>query len=112
MEILELTTLEDMLGTYEVLTELYPSLSLEQYREELRFMIQHNYSQIAVLEQQVFVGVSGLWLGNKLWCGKYLEIDNIVVSEKTRSKGVGKMMVDFIEKKARELGCNMVALDS
>lgn len=112
MEILELTTLEDMLGTYEVLTELYPSLSLEQYREELRFMVQHNYSQIAVLEQQVFVGVSGLWLGNKLWCGKYLEIDNIVVSEKTRSKGVGKMMVDFIEKKARELGCNMVALDS
>lgn len=112
MEILDLTTLEDMLGTYEVLTELYPSLSLEQYREELRFMIQHNYSQIAVLEQQVFVGVSGLWLGNKLWCGKYLEIDNIVVSEKTRSKGVGKMMVDFIEKKARELGCNMVALDS
>ena len=112
MEILELTTLEDMLGTYEVLTELYPSRSLEQYREELRFMIQHNYSQIAVLEQQVFVGVSGLWLGNKLWCGKYLEIDNIVVSEKTRSKGVGKMMVDFIEKKARELGCNMVALDS
>jgi len=112
MEILELTTLEDMLGTYEVLTELYPSLSLEQYREELRFMVQHNYSQIAVLEQQVFVGVSGLWLGNKLWCGKYLEIDNIVVSEKTRSKGVGKMMVDFIEKKARELGCNMVSLDS
>lgn len=112
MEILELTTLEDMLGTYEVLTELYPSLSLEQYREELRFMVQHNYSQIAVLEQQVFVGVSGLWLGNKLWCGKYLEIDNIVVSEKNRSKGVGKMMVDFIEKKARELGCNMVALDS
>ena len=112
MEILDLTTLEDMLGTYEVLTELYPSLSLEQYREELRFMVQHNYSQIAVLEQQVFVGVSGLWLGNKLWCGKYLEIDNIVVSEKTRSKGVGKMMVDFIEKKARELGCNMVALDS
>lgn len=112
MEILELTTLEDMLGTYEVLTELYPSLSLEQYREELRFMVQHNYSQIAVLEQQVFVGVSGLWLGNKLWCGKYLEIDNIVVSEKTRSKGVGKMMVEFIEKKARELGCNMVALDS
>jgi len=112
MEILELTTLEDMLGTYEVLTELYPSLSLEQYREELRFMVQHNYSQIAVLEQQVFVGVSGLWLGNKLWCGKYLEIDNIVVSEKNRSKGIGKMMVDFIEKKARELGCNMVALDS
>ena len=112
MEILELTTIEDILGTHEVLTELYPSLSLEQYREELRFMVQHNYSQIAVLEQQVFVGVSGLWLGNKLWCGKYLEIDNIVVSEKTRSKGVGKMMVDFIEKKARELGCNMVALDS
>ena len=43
MELIELTTVEEMLTTYEVLTELYPSLEMEAYRNELTFMVQHNY---------------------------------------------------------------------
>jgi ribosomal protein S18 acetylase RimI-like enzyme len=112
MELFELTTVEEMLTTYEVLKELYPSLDYEAYRSELTFMVQHNYSQVAVKEKGTILGVSGIWIGSKLWCGKYLEIDNIVVSTKTRSKGVGKFMVDFLEKKARSLGCSMMTLDS
>lgn len=112
MELIELTTVEEMLSTYEVLTELYPSLDLAAYRNELMFMVQHNYTQVVVKEKEAILGVSGVWIGNKLWCGKYLEIDNIVVTAKTRSKGVGKLMVDFLEKKARDLGCSMMALDS
>ena len=112
MELIELTTVEEMLTTYEVLTELYPSLEIEAYRNELTFMVQHNYSQVVVKESEAILGVSGVWIGNKLWCGKYLEIDNIVVAAKTRSKGVRKLMVDFLEEKARALGCSMMALDS
>jgi GNAT superfamily N-acetyltransferase len=112
MKVIELTTVEEMMATYEVLTELYPSLTREEYINELTFMIQHNYTQVVVLENERILGLSGVWIGNKLWCGKYLEIDNIVVSEKTRSKGVGKMIVDYLEEKAKNLGCNMMALDS
>ncbi|MFM7724197.1 MAG: GNAT family N-acetyltransferase [Bacteroidota bacterium] len=112
MELIALTTVEEMLSTYDVLTELYPSLDLAAYRNELMFMVQHNYTQVVVKEKEAILGVSGVWIGNKLWCGKYLEIDNIVVTAKTRSKGVGKLMVDFLEKKARDLGCSMMALDS
>jgi len=112
MELIELTTVEEMLTTYEVLTELYPSLEKEAYRNELTFMVQHNYTQVVVKEKEVILGVTGVWIGNKLWCGKYLEIDNIVVSEKARSQGVGNMMVDYLASKAQELGCSMMALDS
>jgi ribosomal protein S18 acetylase RimI-like enzyme len=112
MELIELTTVEEMLTTYEVLTELYPSLEIEAYRNELTFMVQHNYSQVVVKESEAILGVSGVWIGNKLWCGKYLEIDNIVVSEKARSQGVGNMMVDYLVSKAQALGCTMMALDS
>ncbi|MFM7387327.1 MAG: GNAT family N-acetyltransferase, partial [Bacteroidota bacterium] len=82
MELIELNTVEEMLSTYEVLTELYPSLDLAAYRNELMFMVQHNYTQVVVKEKEDILGVTGVWIGNKLWCGKYLEIDNIVVSEK------------------------------
>ena len=112
MKVIELTSIEDMLNSYQVLNELYPSLTIEEYKEELKFMVQHNYSQVVVMDEEQCVGVAGLWFGNKLWCGKYLEIDNIVVSEKIRSKGVGKLMVDFIQAKALALGCSMMALDS
>ena len=112
MKVIELTSLEEMMGTYDVLTELYPSLTQEEYANELAFMTQHNYTQVVVMENEHCLGVSGVWIGNKLWCGKYLEIDNIIVSEKIRSKGVGKMIVDYLEEKAKTLGCNMMALDS
>ena len=112
MKVIELTSVEEMMGTYDVLTELYPSLTKEEYANELVFMTQHNYTQVVVMENEHCLGVSGVWIGNKLWCGKYLEIDNIIVSEKIRSKGVGKMIVDYLEEKAKTLGCNMMALDS
>ena len=41
-----------------------------------------------------------------------MEIDNIVVSEKARSQGVGQKMVEYLQNKALALGCSMVALDS
>lgn len=112
MKVIELTTVEEMMTTYEVLTELYPSLTKEEYVSELNFMSQHNYTQVVVMENEHVLGLSGIWFGNKLWCGKYLEIDNIIVSEKIRSQGVGKLLVEFIEEKAKSLGCNMMALDS
>lgn len=112
MKIIELTSIEEMLTSFEVLNELYPSLTIEEYHEELKFMVQHNYSQVVVMVEEQCVGVAGLWFGNKLWCGKYLEIDNIVVSAKVRSRGVGKLMVDYIQEKALTLGCSMMALDS
>jgi len=112
MELYELHTVDEMMETYEVLLELYPSLSKSAYREELLFMINHNYSQVAVKEGDEWIGVSGVWIGNKLWCGKYLEVDNIVVAEKARSSGAGKLMMDFLHAKAKQLSCNMMALDS
>jgi GNAT superfamily N-acetyltransferase len=41
-----------------------------------------------------------------------LELDNIVVSESHRSQGVGKLMFDFLERKAFEQQCKMLSLDS
>lgn len=112
MEVQELFTVDEMLNTFSVIQELYPSLSVEEYQSELTFMVKHNYSQIVVKERGKYLGVCGVWIGNKLWCGKYLEIDNIVVSEKTRGQGVGALMVQFLKQKATDLNCNMMALDS
>ena len=108
----ELIDKEEMLKNLPVLQYLYPSLTLSEYSSELDLMLPHNYGQVGVFEGDICLGLSGFWIGTKLWCGKYLELDNIVVSKTQRSQGIGKLLFDFLHKKALENDCTMLSLDS
>lgn len=112
LHLIELTTKEEMLAQYDVMLHLYTNFTYEKYDAYLTDMIPHNYKQIAVFEGDVCVGLSGLWSGTKLWSGKYLEIDNFIVHPDHRKKGIGKMMTDYVDAKAKELGCTMIVLDA
>jgi GNAT superfamily N-acetyltransferase len=108
----ELVDKQEMINNISVLQVLYPSLTLEEYEDELEQMLPHNYGQVGVFDGEICLGISGFWIGTKLWCGKYLELDNIVVVEKYRSQGIGKLIFDFLHKKAMEYDCTMLSLDS
>ena len=112
MLVRELVDKEEMLSYLPVLNELYPSLTAEEYSRELDEMLPCRYGQVAAFEEDECVAICGFWIGNKLWIGKYLELDNIVVRASHRSQGVGKLMFDFLERKALEQQCKMLSLDS
>jgi GNAT superfamily N-acetyltransferase len=113
MTITELKGKEEMLAQLDVMQELYPTLTVETYKTLLDGMLPNNeYGQLAVFQDDQCVGIAGFWIGTKVWCGKYLEIDNLVVSAKYRSQGAGKMLFDYLSLKAKNEGCNMIALDS
>jgi GNAT superfamily N-acetyltransferase len=113
ISIVELNTIDDMLDHLDVIKELYPSLTKESYSDYLKHMLPNNrYAQIAVLENEKCLGIAGVWIGTKLWCGKYLEIDNLIVSSKHRSTGVGKLLFEYVAQKAETEKCSMLALDS
>jgi len=103
---------QQMLAQLDVLQGLYPSLTMAQYATELDLMLPHNYSQLAVFDQDECIAICGIWIGNKLWVGKYLELDNIVVKEAYRSRGVGDLIFKTLEQKAIQENCNMLSLDS
>lgn len=112
LDIRELTSVTEMLTQIDTIRFLYPNISLEKYESFLLEMIPHNYTQIAVFENETCLGLTGCWSATKLWTGKYLEIDNFVVHPEYRSKGIGKMLTDYIEKKAIELNCSSIVLDA
>ena len=112
LQIQELLTIEEMLAQIDTMRFLYPNLSIEKYRSFLSEMVPHNYIQIGVFEDGVCLGITGCWSATKLWTGKYLEIDNFVVNPKYRSKGIGKLLTDYIEKKAFDQGCSSIVLDA
>lgn len=101
-----------MLAQIEVMQNLYPKLSKEKYQLSLSEMIPRGYTQIGAFENEICMGITGLWFGTKLWSGKYLEIDNFVVHPDHRSKGIGKKLTDYINQKGIELGCSMIVLDA
>lgn len=57
-------------------------------------------------------GVAGAWIATKVWCGRYLEIDNLVIDPELRSSGIGSQLIGHLENLAREAGCEVVVLDS
>ena len=112
LKTIELTTIEEMLKQVGIIRHLYPNISDEKYKDYLEAMIPHNYTQIAIFENKVCVGLTGLWYGIKLWSGKYMEIDNFIVHPEHRSKEIGKMLTDYVNQKATALNCTMIVLDA
>lgn len=112
MIVRELKTLEEMLPHLTILRELYPELELENYRSMLENMIPHNYSQVGVFNNNECIAISGYWLGTKLWCGPYLELDNVIVCESARGTGAGKLIQNYLEEKAIALNCHIMVLDA
>lgn len=112
MNIKEFTTIAEMLAQIEVMQQLYPKLSVEKYETYLQEMVPHNYTQIAVFEDEICLGITGCWFSTKLWSGKYLEIDNFIVHTDHRSKGIGKLLTDYVEQKAIDLECTNIVLDA
>jgi len=101
-----------MLAQIETMQHLYPKLSIDKYESFLKEMVPHNYIQIAVFENETCLALTGLWSATKLWSGKYLEIDNFIVHPDHRAKGIGKLMTDYVNQKAMDLGCTNIVLDA
>lgn len=110
-QIIARDTLAEMLPTYSLLNQLYSDLTPARYEALLQETVPHNYKQITVQDGEKIVGVCGYWIATKIWCGKYLELDNVVVDEDYRSQGIGKIMTDYLLEKAKKEQCNMLGLD-
>lgn len=112
MQLKELSTIEEMMAHIETIRFLYPNMSEEKYEGYLNQMIPHNYKQLIVLDGEKVAGITGFWKGVKLWSGPYMEIDNFVVAPEYRKQGIGKLMTDYIDTKAKECNVSMIVLDA
>jgi len=108
----KLETVEEMLFTLGLVMELTPDLDQAHYEIMLREMVPHNYRQVAVYDENKLIGVSGYWIATKIYSGRYLEIDNFVITKEYRSRNIGKLMIDWMLNEARESNCKTMMLDA
>jgi len=112
LKLIEFTSVPEMLSQIDTMRHLYPKLTIEKYESYLQQMVPHNYKQLAVFDGELCVGITGFWTAIKIWTGKYIELDNFIVHPDHRSKGIGKLMTDYIDTKAKTEDCNAIVLDA
>ena len=108
----ELITIPEMLEHLSIIQQLQTSLTLEEYKQLLPEMLSKGYGQVAVFDNDKCIGISGYWINAKLYSGKYLEMDNVIIDEHYRSKGIGKLLCDWCYTKAKANNCKTVMLDA
>ena len=97
-----------------LLAGLNPEVSAEELNKRLQEVVDKypHYELYGAFDGDALVAVCGAWVATKLWCGRYLEIDNIVTDPERRSKGAGTCLMEAMESLARERDCEILVLDS
>lgn len=113
MDIRELTSPAEVQMAYSVMKQLRPHLENEQvFVEQVSRMQQQDYALIAAFENHEIVGLAGYRLQENLMYGKFLYVDDLVVTENARSKGVGSKILKAVIKVAKENNCAEFVLDT
>ncbi len=87
------------------------SFEVQQARLERMFTIG-NYQCFGWFEGEELLGVSGGWITERLYSGKQLELDHVVVNPERRSKGIGGAFLAEIESWAKTHNCLTVELNT
>lgn len=80
-------------------------IAMEILENRLAEMIPMGYKCFGVFDQEKLIGVCGVWILNKLYAGKHVEPDNVIIHPEYQGKGVGNLMMEFLFTYAKEIGC-------
>lgn len=107
-------TADDVTEATHLLSSLNPDTPEPVILQRLGAILTDHphYHLLGAFSDGTLAGVAGAWVATKIWCGRYLEIDNLVVSENHRSSGIGSRLITHLENLAHELDCKVLTLDS
>ena len=117
MEIIEFTKEEEILANYDILRLLYsadkyPHMSREFYSEMIPELMKNGYRQVAVLIDEKIVGVSSFEVITRLYMGRIMRVNDLVILEDYRGRGIGRKLIEYIKEQSIADNCNAMVLDT
>ena len=70
------------------------------------------YRCFGIVKNNQLIAVSSGWLTIRLYSGKQLEIDNVIVNPSVQSTGIGAQFLNEIETWATKNGCDTIELNT
>lgn len=107
-EVREAVTEEEVAATYPVMRALRPHHPEDGYPGRVRRMRESGYRLAAVIEEGEARAVAGFRVQEFLAWGRLLYVDDLVTAEESRSRGYGKLLLDWLAGKARRESCEQL----
>ena len=92
---------EQIAACYPVMRELRPHLDADAFVGIVRGMHGDGYRLAFLSEGDRVVAVAGFRTKRTLFCDKFLYVDDLVTLSAERSKGYGKVLLEWLKDRAR-----------
>ncbi|MCC2524665.1 GNAT family N-acetyltransferase [Vibrio coralliilyticus] len=102
----------DYTSVLEVLMQLRPNYQLDSLSAQIDKQQLNGYQVVYVKSSEGVLAVAGFSVGEKLAWGKHIYIEDLVTNSQFRSRGVGKLLINWFKSYAIEHGCEQIHLDS
>ena len=103
---------DEIAKCFAVIAELRTHLDESSFVGRVRGMQDDGYRLAYVEDGGAVVAAAGYRIHATLFMGKNLYVDDLVTSEKNRSQGYGKVLIDWLRAVAKDSDCNYLHLDS
>lgn len=101
------------LASFDVMKELRPHLADdESFAAQVARQAGEGYRLLAAWQDGQVAGLAGYRLQENLIYGRFIYVDDLVVSSRVRSRQIGQRLLDAVRGEARRLGCNRLVLDT
>lgn len=87
-------------------------VSKDLLKERFSQMVTQNYECAVILDEDILVGVTGLWFCTRHYIGKSVELDHVYISDEYRGKGLGKKFMNWIQDYCVSKGYNSMELNT
>lgn len=94
------------------MAELRPHLQRDTFLPTVRQMETEGFQLAFIEDNGKVVAAAGYRIYTNLFMGKHLYVDDLITSEKVRSQGYGKKLINWLRDKAIKENCHFYHLDS
>lgn len=112
VHIRQVETDTDIERCFTVMSQLRPHLIQSEFVQLVRSQMQQGYRLACAMDGDDVACVAGYRINRSLSWGKFLYIDDLVTDEARRSRGFGKVLIQWLVDEAKKQGCQELHLDS
>ena len=105
-------TSEEIKKCFPVMKQLRPAFSENDFIAQVERQQKNGYLLVFFEEDNTVKSLAGFHISESLSWGKYLYIDDFITDGKSRSKGYGRQLFDWVIAYAKEKKCDQLHLDS
>lgn len=103
----------DLHAAFPLMQQLRPHLSdPAEFVRQIQRQFTAGYQLTACRKQDQWLGLIGFRISENLLYGKFLYVDDLIVSPECQHQGIGRLLIDHSRARAQQAHCHSLVLDT